>query len=190
MVPSPPDSPGVSTRRLAWYALYALGALVALWVLVQAAALVPSAEGAGAVEGAEREAPASPSVSSDAGVDLFTWGNLTALLVLVGGGGYALYVRRRVSSEEGPAALRPIGQLPLGTSQHLRLVACGDEVLLVGATEETIELLKTYPREAFDESVLDAAEGGEAPPGRGGPAPQSGHFADVLKQFARQHSLS
>ncbi|WP_263785548.1 FliO/MopB family protein [Salinibacter grassmerensis] len=190
MVPSAPDSPGVSTRRLAWYALYALGALVALWVLVQAAALVPPAEGAESADGAEREAPASPSVSSDAGVDLFTWGNLSALLVLVGGGGYALYVRRRVSSEEGSVALRPIGQLALGQSQHLRLVACGDEVLLVGATEETVELLKTYPREAFDESILDAAEGDEAPPGGSGPSPQSAHFADVLKQFARQNSLS
>ncbi len=190
MVPASSDSPGVSPRRLAWYALYALGALVALWVLVQAAALVPSAEGAESADGATPEAPASSSVSSDAGIDLFTWGNLSALLVLVGGGGYALYVRRRVSSGEASAALRPIGQLALGQSQHLRLVACGDEVLLVGATEETIELLKTYPREAFDESVLDAAEGGTAPPGGGGPPPQSAHFADVLKQFARQHSLS
>ena len=47
----------------------------------------------------------------------------------------------------------------------------------------------TYPREAFEESVLDAAEGGEAPPG-GGPASSSAHFADVLKQFARRNSLS
>lgn len=190
MVPASSDLPGVSPRRLAWYALYALGALVALWVLVQAAALVPSAEGAESADGATPEAPASSSVSSDAGIDLFTWGNLSALLVLVSGGGYALYVRRRVSSREASAALRPIGQLALGQSQHLRLVACGDEVLLVGATEETIELLKTYPREAFDESVLDAAEGGTAPPGGGGPPPQSAHFSDVLKQFARQHSLS
>ncbi len=190
MVPSSPDSVGVSTRRLAWYALYALGALVALWGLVQAAALVPSAEGAESADGAEREAPAAPSTSSDAGVDLFTWGNLSALLVLVGGGGYALYMRRRVSSNEESAALRPIGQLALGPSQHLRLVACGEEVLLVGTTEEAVELLKTYSREAFDESILDAAEGGKAPPGGGGGTPQSAHFADVLKQFARQNSLS
>lgn len=186
MVPSPSDTTGVSTRRLAWYAVYALGALVALWVLVQAAALVPSAEGA---DPPEREAAASPSRSSDAGVDLFTWGNLSALLVLVGTGGYALYVRRHASPEEGSAALRPIGQLGLGSSQQLRLVACGDEVLLVGATEETVELLKTYPREAFEDAVLDATEGGEAPPG-GGPGPASAHFADVLKQFARRNSLS
>lgn len=186
MVPSPSDSTGVSTRRLAWYALYALGALVALWVLVQAAALIPSVDGA---ERAERKATVSPPATSDAGIDLFTWGNLSALLVLVGGGGYALYVRRHVSSEDGPTALQPVGQLALGQSQHLRLVACGDEVLLVGATEETIELLKTYPREAFDESILNAAEGGKAPPGDG-PSPSSAHFADVLKQFARRNSLS
>lgn len=186
MVPSPSDTTGVSTRRLAWYALYALGALVALWVLVQAAALVPSAEGADA---SERASVASPSTASDAGPHLFTWGNLAALLVLVGTGGYALYVRRHVSSEDGSAALQSIEQLALGPSQHLRLVACGDEVLLVGTTEEAVELLKTYPREAFEASVLDAVEGDGAPPGDG-PVSSSAHFADVLKQFARRNSLS
>jgi len=158
---------------------------VALWVLVQATALIPSVEGA---ERAERKA-SSPPTTSDAGINLFTWGNLSALLVLVGGGGYALYMRRRVASENGSTALQSVGQLALGQSQHLRLVACGDEVLLVGVTEETIELLKSYPRETFDESMLDAAEGGEAPP-RGGTSPSSAHFADVLKQFARRNSLS
>lgn len=159
---------------------------MALWVLVQATALIPSVEGA---ERAERKAATSPPTTSDAGINLFTWGNLSALLVLVGGGGYALYMRRRVTSEDGSTALQPVGQLALGQSQHLRLVACGDEVLLVGVTEETIELLKSYPRETFDESVLSAAEGGEAPPG-GGASPSSAHFADVLKQFARRNSLS
>jgi flagellar protein FliO/FliZ len=70
-------------------------------------------------------------------------------------------------------------------------VACGDEVLLLGATEEAVELLKTYPRDAFADDVLDAAEGGDAPPGGGPPTPSSsGHFADVMKQFARRNSLS
>lgn len=186
MVPSPSDRAGVTSRRLAWYALYVVGALVALWVLVQAAALIPSAAGA---EPGERTATPSPTVSSDAGLDLFTWGNLSALLVLVGGGGYALYVRRRVSTEDGPRALEPVGELALGQSQHLRLIACGDDMLLVGVTEESVELLKSYPRETFDESILDGAEGGKPPPG-GGPSSSSAHFADVLKQFARRNSLS
>lgn len=189
MVPSPSLPTGPQTRRLAWYALYGLGALVALWVMVQAAALVPSAEDS---ERAETETVSASSGSADAGIEVFTWGNLSVFLILVGGGGYALYLRRQVSDDGGAnKALQPVGQLTLGQSQHLRLVACGDEVLLVGATEESVELLKTYPRETFDDSVLDTTKDGGAPPGNGTPVPSSSaHFADVLKQFARRNSLS
>ena len=189
MVPSFSLIPSGSwTRRLGGYALYAVGALVGLWGMVQATALVPSAKGS---EPSEREAVASPSTSSDAGIDVFTWGNLSALLLLLGGGGYALYMRRRVSGDGGANALRSVGQLTLGQTQQLRLVACGDEVLLLGATEEAVELLKTYPRDAFADDVLDVAEGGGAPPGSGPPTPSSsGHFAEVMKQFARRNSLS
>ena len=189
MVPSFSLTPsGSRTRRLGWYALYAVGALVGLWGMVQATALVPSAQGS---EPKDREAVTAPPASSDAGIEVFTWGNLSALLLLLGGGGYALYMRRRVSGDGGASALQSVGQLPLGQTQQLRLVACGDEVLLLGATEEAVELLKTYPRDAFEDDVLDAEAGGEAPPGGGPPTPSSsGHFADVMKQFARRNSLS
>jgi len=188
MVPSFSLTPtGSWTRRLGRNALYAVGALVGLWGMVQATALVPSAEGA---ESSEREAVASPPTSSDAGIEVFTWGNLSALLLLLGGGGYALYMRRRVSGDGGGNALQPVGQLALGQGRQLRLVTCGDEVLLLGATEESVELLKTYPRDAFADDVLDPAEGGDVPPGGGPPTPSSpGHFADVMKQFARRNSL-
>ena len=67
------------------------------------------------------------------------------LLVLVAGAVLALYLHRRTRTLPGPALLRPIGQLSLGPGQQIRLVACGDELLILGVTSQQITLLKSMP---------------------------------------------
>jgi flagellar protein FliO/FliZ len=78
--------------------------------------------------------------------------------------------------------------MALGSSKHIRLVACGGEVLLLSVTDDEIALLKTYSLDAF-EDVKDAeVEEGDSslPAERAAAAPGewSESFADVLNRFA------
>ncbi|HEX7070203.1 MAG TPA: flagellar biosynthetic protein FliO [Rhodothermales bacterium] len=73
-------------------------------------------------------------------------GYVAAFLLLAGGAGFAIYLRRK---NGGGAAkrdlLHPIGKLQLGPGQSVHLVACGDEVLVLGTTASNVTLLKTMP---------------------------------------------
>lgn len=141
-----------ASRPVLHRALAVMGALVVLWVVVQATALVPSTT-ASAHQSAAEDAT-SPPVSAASGrssVEIMTWGNAGAVLLLVAGGGYALYLRRRREPDATASALRPMGQLSLGPSHTIRLVACGGEVLLLGVSADDVTLLKTYPKDAFDD---------------------------------------
>lgn len=67
------------------------------------------------------------------------------LLVLVAGTVLAFYLRRRTRSFAASSLLQPLGQLSLGPGQQIRLVACGDELLILGITPHQITLLKSLP---------------------------------------------
>lgn len=136
---------------------------------------------------------ASPEASGGASsIDFFTWGNLATVLLLVGGGAYALYLRQQYGGTPGATSLfRSLGQMPLGQSTSLRLVECGGEVLLLGVTDDGVTLLKTYPREAFDELEEGDVPEEAVPPGANGrqtasPMPQE--FSDVLERFVQRAS--
>jgi len=179
---------GSTSRRLSRHALYLAGALVGLWVVVQATAFVPSAEGADE-QNTETVLPSSAS-SSDSGLEVFTWGNAAAVLLLVGAGGYALYVRQQETGATGHAAFQSVERLALGQSKQLRLVACGDEVLLIGVTDEDVTLLKTYSHDAFEEHPALSDAGGKAAGGGPPAAPSSMDFGDVLNRFAHRTQSS
>lgn len=82
-----------------------------------------------------------------------TPGYVLAIVLVAGGGLWALHLRRRQAGPEG-AELQTLGQLALGPQGHLRLVRCGDEVLLLGVTGHQVTLLRTY----------DVAPGPATPP--------------------------
>ena len=124
--------------------LFAAGLLV-LFLAVQ---LRPSPE--------PREAPAReestsvrPTASQAASNEprLFTTGNLFALLLLTGGGLFALHLRKQSTVNRQSAALESIGELQLAPGQAVRLVRCGDDTLLLGVTASQVTLLQRYDSE-------------------------------------------
>lgn len=188
------SSTPTTPRRLARYGIYLIGAMVALWVATQAAAMRPT-EPNPKPSSTDSTMVASPTTSGEApSVEIFTWGNLAAFLLLAGGGGAALYLHQQRGKTGAPTPFRPLGKMALGASKQVRLVACGGEVLLLSVTDDEIALLKTYPLDAF-EDVEDAemkegdrsvpAERSSAPPGE-----WSESFADVLNRFADRSPYS
>ncbi len=89
----------------------------------------------------------------------WTAGRMLALLLLAGGAGGALLLHRRSAPAAGPpAALDVIETHTLGPGQTLQLVACGDDVLLLSATQHTVRLLRHWPRDRFDRSAVSFAD--------------------------------
>jgi len=162
--------------------------MVALWVTTQSAAMRPT-EPNPEPSSTDSTMVASPTTSGEApSVEIFTWGNLAAFLLLAGGGGAALYLHQQRAQTETTTPFRSLGKMALGSSKHVRLVACGGEVLLLSVTDDEITLLKTYPLDAF-EDVKDAEmEEGDhslpAEPPSAPPSEWSESFADVLNRFA------
>lgn len=149
--------------------------LLLLWVSLQ---LLPS-----------RTLPNGPPVySDDAGTvasrgqqetsseapGVFTPGNLLAVLLLCGGVGLAVHLRRRAKSASEPMPITPLGWYSIGPHQSLRLVECGDEVLLLGVTSGQVNLLRSYPSGHFDEMPMKDET--KRPP-------SESHFADVLHRY-------
>ncbi|GIV61243.1 MAG: hypothetical protein KatS3mg044_0109 [Rhodothermaceae bacterium] len=117
---------------------------------------------------------------------LFQPGYALVLLVLAGGIGLALYLRRR--ERTGPAGglpMRVLGQLTLGPQHHLRLVAVGDEVLLLGLAGGQITLLRTYPRSVLPPEPSTGGSASPAPSAGTSPPPAAPlPFADVLRALS------
>lgn len=143
-------------------------------------------------------------------------GTLAAFVLLAAGGAFALWLRRRptASGAVATSAIETIETHPLGPNHTLRLVACGDEVLLLDVGAEGTQLLRQWPRAVFEaapasvpplahveaavpEAVApaDTSEREKAPPAPdAAPADRpatprqfgapSPSFADVLAQFS------
>ena len=175
---------GESRRYLRRAGLFA-GGLLLLWVALQ---LVPSSPPPDdtAVYADESGAVASnlPLRNASSRPGLISWGNIAALLVLGGGGGFAYYLHRR--SKGGPKSPSPIhslGELAIGQNQQLRLVKCGEEILLLGVTTGQINLLRSYQSEDFAEAETDY-EVQQLP---GASSFNNSPFADVLRQYAGRY---
>lgn len=180
-----------SSRQLVNRALLFTAGLVLLWIALQLAPRSgppPSATVETEI-GAVAANPERPGLRPER-TSWLSAGNLAALLLLVGGVAVALHLRRRAESgaARATAFFEPVGSYGLAPGQELRLVRCGDEVLLLGATNGGITLLKAYPPDAFPELTEEtrgaAARGGVqalAPERPGAP------FADLLRQYAGRY---
>lgn len=190
---STPSTESPSPRRLARYGLYLVGAMVALWVGGRAVTMSsPTAPSTSQPTDTTMTA-SSPASGGEAGIEVFTWGNVAAVLVLAGGGAYALYLRQNGGGTASTSLMRPLDQMSLGPSKHLRLVACGGKVLLLGVTDDEVTLLKTYARDAFgDLEAVDATD--DALPSMGAATDSANAtpegFSDVLNRFARTDARS
>ena len=181
-----------SRRYLRRAGLFASGLLL-LWIALQlfptSAAEPPVySDEAGSIVSSEKVRPTYQ------GPRLFTLGNMAALLVLVGGGAFAFYMHKRSAQNSASTSLiESIGELTIGQGQQLRLVRCGGEVLLIGATSNEITLLRDFDPALFDEfdepeqNVI--ADHGSERQHVNTPTRQhvNTHFADVLRQYAGRY---
>ncbi|WP_420456780.1 flagellar biosynthetic protein FliO [Rubrivirga sp.] len=89
----------------------------------------------------------------------WTGGRVLALVLLAAGGAVAVALhRRRGPAASGDAALDVIETHPLGPGHSLRLVGCGDEVLLLSVGGDGARLLRHWPREHFDRDAVSFAD--------------------------------
>ena len=142
-----------------------------------------SAEAAAPVAASSSAVATSPTFSETTTDVRLGGGYLGALALLLGGVALALYLRRSAAPESA-ALMRPLGNFKIAPNQQLRLVACGEDVLLLGVTAGSITLLKTYPHDALLASESDVqADGGSAPSEQTHDQPKDG-FAKALRERA------
>ena len=127
--------------------------LVVLLVVTQA--MRPEAPSASETLGRQDVHAEPERVSAPGGVSA---GQVGAVLLLLTGGGLALWLRRRqpASGSTPTTALEVLETHPLGPNHSLRLVACGDEVLLLDVGAEGARLLRQWPRATFGTASTSA----------------------------------
>ncbi len=161
-------------RRYLKRALLFGAGLLLLWASLQ---LLPSqtrvppvySDDAGTVAGQADPEPKS-------GIpDVFSPGNLLAIVLLGGGVALAVHLRRRSKSDNGSTPITPLGDYTIGPNQSLRLIECGNEVLLIGVAAGQITLLRSYPTDRFERPLSDDAAGLSS---------DRSHFSDVLHRYA------
>lgn len=103
---------------------------------------------------------ATEEVSAPASSPTWTGGRVLAILFLVTGGGLAFWLHRRSSGRTTAigSTLRVLETHTLGPGQSLRLVACGDEVLLLSVASEGATLLRHWPRDTFEAAPVSFAD--------------------------------
>lgn len=175
-------------RSLSTYLLLIGAGFVGLWLLLQ---FVPASTPPPVVSDEAGTIAATPSVADAEAFSLLTPGRIAVILLLIAGGAWAIYLNRRSPSTAPDAPMHSLGRLALSQNQHLRLIRCNDEVLLLGVGADEVTLLKSYPREDFPAAGVPPPHAdAEAPPTRGDGAAalqpsQPARFADVLRTYAQ-----
>lgn len=95
-------------------------------------------------------------------VEIIWWDYLKILLVLglmvAGAWAFLRYVSPRMSAmNQAAGPIRVLARYPLEQRKTLYVVKVGDETLLIGASDNAIELLKTLPPGTFPEQAVDPA---------------------------------
>ena len=175
------------SRHLMRRALLFGAGLVLLWLAVQLTPAPTHADVSSPL--AEMSDPADDVVlrARPSAPRLFSTGNIVALVLLAGGIGLAVFLRRRSREEGRPAVpLQSLGQMALAPNQQLRLVRCGDDVLLLGVTTGQITLLKRYDFIEFAGATSNKSNGAVVAEAAASlstsPASGEASFARLLKQ--------
>lgn len=161
--PNPP-----STGQQLFKRFIALGAgLLMLWVALtvmpephkKRQPVVFSAQSDAMAETGNTDSIGTSSTSLTPGL-----GKISAVLLLAGLMGFAWYRHKKSPAGQYKAnALSSLGKIQLSPNQHVHLIHCGPDVLLVGATNNQISLLHTLPLSALpkqDENVEDVEQQG------------------------------
>ena len=135
--------------------LFSLG-LVFLWVALQLMPTRTPGPPPPAFSTESEDVAAStvqPTTPLPERTSLFSTGYVAVVLLLIGGVGVAFYLRRRTQGHTIAAtSLQSLGQLQFAPNQQVRLIRCGEDVLLLGVTSGQITLLKNYSHDAFTAS--------------------------------------
>lgn len=115
--------------------------------------------------------PASPAtkLGEDTGLispearSLFGPGYLLVLILLGLAGTWALWLKGRSSGVTATSGLSEIGRFRLGPQQQIQLVKCADEVLLLGVSSGSINLLKAYPAATFPAQKVGMTQTADTP---------------------------
>ncbi len=156
-----------STGQHLFKRFMALGAgLICLWL---ALSIMPKPSAAtGPItfsdeSGTVATSPSVPSASSGFKPDL---GKLTAGILLIGLMGFALFWYKRTPKAQLPlGTLNTLGKIQLSPNQHVHLIGCGQEALLVGTCSSQITLLHQFPLQKLEQEQAKTALSGviEAP---------------------------
>jgi flagellar biogenesis protein FliO len=143
--------------------------LVLLWLAVELMATPGTSapvvhetdEGGVAFRTAQREPAVKP-------------GMLVAVFILIGGVVLAIVMRKKSAAGAPTGPLSTLADMPITADQRLRLIRCGEDVLLVGITAGGVTVLEKYRADAFDQS--------SKPDDSISPA-----FADLLREAAGRY---
>lgn len=173
---SPNTSPALRSKRALNRAIFLAGCLLLLWVLVEMISLTttqPSQTTPVQLTETEAEEASPQHDLTRAENSLFSSGYALVWVVLAGGGLWALYLKKRTKGGETTTPpLQSLGKLALAPNQQVQLVACGEDVLLLGVTAGQITMLKRYDRDQFEAVEATPAEA------------TTPTFASVLHQYA------
>ncbi|GAB5537443.1 MAG: hypothetical protein Rubg2KO_36920 [Rubricoccaceae bacterium] len=130
------------------------GLLIGLLVLGKVLSPVPEAP-----TDRQEVRPATEEVSAPRTRPMWTGGRVLALLFLATGGGIAFWLHRRAGARtvSHGSTLTVLETHALGPNQSLRLVACGEEVLLLSVASDGATLLRHWPRETFEAEPVSFA---------------------------------
>ncbi|MFK7846911.1 MAG: flagellar biosynthetic protein FliO [Rhodothermales bacterium] len=97
----------------------------------------------------------TPSTSAEFKPDL---GKLTAGILLFGLMGFALYWYKKTPKVQLPiGTLNTLGKIQLSPNQHVHLIGCGQEALLVGTSSSQITLLHQFPLQKLEQEKTESA---------------------------------
>ena len=122
------------------------GGLLLLWLALsvmpkQSAATEPLtySDNAGTVATSEVTMPATSETPWDLG-------KITAGILLAGLIGFAFYWQKKINAGGiQPSSLHSLGKIQLNPNQHVHLIGCGPDALLVGSSNSQITLLHQIP---------------------------------------------
>ena len=146
--PTTSDAPSTqaSLKRALLLTLLLVVVLVAISLLPPADTGLSSPDAqAAAASGEQVQALVTPRTSPS----LFGPGYILVMILLAAAGGGAYWLKRTTGGVASTGHLKEIGRLRVGQTQQIQLVSCAGEVLLLGTTPTGVNLLKSFPADAF-----------------------------------------
>ena len=98
----------------------------------------------------------STLAATPASSEPFAWGKISAGILLAGLIGFAVYWQKKNNTGQlSQHTLHSLGKIQLSPNQHVHLIGCGPDALLVGSGNNQITLLHQIPLQKLQEPASD-----------------------------------